>query len=320
MTQSRPLLPILQRATSYVTDGRGGGLSFRSQVLVTALVLALLYAINLFFDLVLDKGGLDVVLPLSIGTLTANDWYAFLATSSSAIVSYTIVVFIAYWLGVIASVFARSTAWQVKLFGASLAHLYNFFFVVPVVLTATMVMTVLLKKSSEGVIPGPLVVSGSMVFAALCIAGYPIFWSLFKGSVHPDNRHGLLVQALYDPTETSRLAVVRTRVALVRRLNDGQIRNFADSIERAWPLTIVSVVIIESIHPGIYGFLHISFPGLAEYVSGGVGREVIQAQHSLDVAKVWGFMWVLFLLDLVGMLIIDLALERRYLRHYRGTR
>jgi len=304
------------QATNYLSREARGRLSLRSQVLFTAIVLGVLYATDILADFMFDQVGVDLVLPTSMWYLSESDWWAFAATSLASAIAYILTIAVAFWLAMFAAIFATSERWQVRLIGISAAQMYNFFFVVPVVLTASMVLTILLRKNMDG-LPGPYVVLGSVVFAAFCIAGFPVFSTVFKGAVNPDKRHALLVGALYNPARGAGIGLSE-RISNLKRLNDGQIRNFSDSVERAWPLAIVSVVIIESISPGIYGYLYDDFPVLRDHVTGGVGRKAVEAQHSLDVRRVWGFMWALFLLDLAGMVVIDRILNRRYLRHYKG--
>lgn len=305
------------QAVEWLSRDKQGRVKDSGNVLLTGLLIIAILAVGRITEVAVHSFRLDLITPLSMLQLSLVDWSDVALTTISSVLSFLVATGAAYTLGLIASFLTKSQGSTAKMVGLSISELFRFLYIVPLVLTITLVVTLLLGQNIEGRIPGIGVVAGSLFFSALCIAGYPVFWTVYRGAVRPDRRHELVVDAIYlPPRRLWYLIPVPRHVVVSKRLNDGSIVNLTESIERAWHLTIVAVVIVESVVPGLYQYLSDTFGFFNNTDLKGVGRNVIVAQSILSSTRVFGLMWALFCVDAVGLATISLLLRRRYLRHY----
>lgn len=284
----------------------------RRRLVLAGALLLVIFLFHELISLIIKESHVDLLLPWSMFYLDRNDWIAVAVTSVASLISFLVTVSVAFGLGIGTALLVKSRKHAAKLAGLSVDMVYRFLFIVPVVLTTTLVITLLLRLTFSGM-PAPMLVLGSLLFSSLCIAGYPVYYTIYRGAVQPDRRHELLVDSLYINKRKVLYLPIPIQFAYNKRLNDGQVRNYCDSVERAWHLTIVAVIIVESISPGLYQHL---LAGTQDAQVSGVGRLVIEAQSINGTYRVVGFMWALFLFDLLGLTILQWFLKRRYKRHY----
>jgi hypothetical protein len=244
--------------------------------------------------------------------LAQVDWLSFGTTAIVSILTFMVAVGLSYALGISTAMMATSRHAAARLTSLFVDTIFRFLYIVPVVLTTSMVFAVLLGLFLQNTgFPAIGLVIGTIVFSAVCIGGYPIYFTVYTSVVSPDRRHALLVDALHHSSRRLGTAAFSRRVAETVRLTDGKATAFCEGVERAWHLTIVAVVIVESIVPGLYQYLEV--PDEVK----GVGRSVIEAQSLDGTYRVMGFMWALFLLDLAVLTIIKRIRKQKYLRHYQ---
>ena len=103
-------------------------------------------------------------------------------------------------------------------------------------------------------------------------------------------------------------------VSQVLMSDNHQVEAYAQAVGRALHLSIVSVVIVEMMIPSIYSSL---LPWADPDAAQGVGGYVIRLHGSAGSVEVVGFVWALFIFDLVASFVVGAALWRKYLQYYR---
>jgi hypothetical protein len=107
----------------------------------------------------------------------------------------------------------------------------------------------------------------------------------------------------------------RRRWLMARRFRDCEIHSYCEAIVLAFHLSIVSVMILESVTPQFYELL---WPQTgAVYASlGGIGRRILVAQQRYDVQLIAGYVWAVIVFDFFAVTVIEYALHRRWRQHY----
>jgi hypothetical protein len=101
------------------------------------------------------------------------------------------------------------------------------------------------------------------------------------------------------------------------RLVDFSIRDYSNAIRRAFHLSVVAVVTLESIKPQLYEHI---FPQTGVFAQryGGIGQVLLSAQNDTSFPLIIVMIVVLLFFDFVAVGIISWYLNLKYLRHYGG--
>lgn len=287
-------------------------LKARTRIFLGAMLLLLVILLHKITSALIEQSHIDALLPSSMVYLGSSDWLSFGVTAVVSIVTFILAVGFSYFFGLGTALLATSRHAPARLISLFIDTIFRFLYIVPVVLTTSMVFAILLGLYLDNIgFPAAGLVIGTIIFSTICIGGYPIYFTIYTSVVAPDRRHALLVDALYHSPRRVGTAAFSRRVAEAVRLTDGKATTFCEGIERAWHLTIVAVVIVESIVPGLYQYI-----GVSEGIKG-IGRSVIEAQSLDGTYRVMGFMWALFLFDLAVLSLVKRVLQKKYLRHYQ---
>ena len=317
MKPSKPSKGFQQRAIDSLSKRAKNRAGEDVSIVLISLLVLVVFFVDRINHYIWESSQLYKALPIALGQLTWSDALDIFVTSAASIITFVATTSIAYAFGILAAFFVRSHAHILAVLGLFMVQIYRFFYIVPLVLSVTLIMVMLFDLMASGTIGPFWFVFGILLASSLCIAGYPVFSTVYGSIVNPDRRHDLLVDAIYIPRRRLfGIISVPRQIIVSKRLNDGTIRSLSEGIERAWHLTIVAVVIVETIVPAIYQHITEAFGLPTNIEVKGVGRSVLEAQSALSIYKVFGLMWALFIVDLIGVKIINSVLNRWYLRHY----
>lgn len=196
--------------------------------------------------------------------------------------------------------------------------LYDGLYVVPVVLTLSLMFAVLMRFFMAGVFPRVVVAVGLIVFAGMVLGGYHVFQAIYNAAAEPKWTSRVLVRSLmYPDIRRGYLGRLQGAIEEVRRLVGCEIKMLCQALEHALHLSIVAVVILETITPQVYEFV---FPQTGASVGwlGGVGQEVISAQQTYSFDVIAGAIWLVILFDWLLLQLIQSGARATWLGYYRS--
>lgn len=285
------------------------------------------------------------LLPGSIFRLGPKYWIALLLTLATSLLAWLVAVCGGFLLGITASVAVvdrpeSSASWNN--IGRHLDHLADWVYVIPFVLTVSLTWTAVEVAG----LPEPLVLVALVTVAGMALGGYNVHKSIFGAvcDAKLDNRY--LVNSLFEEEtwwgtrawEAARKALhfrgqapaapgrvearlgrlhLVTKIRRVLRLRDCEIESFARSLKIAFHLSIVAVMIFESVLPSVYEMI---WPqsGVATPWLGGAGRLVLSASQEHQFQDIAGVIWVVLVFDTIVVTLVDFVVDRAWLRYYRG--
>lgn len=250
----------------------------------------------------------DVLLPLSLFTLTQDYVLAIALTCVAATTCFFLAWLTGYWIGMLASAVGRTPyLWPVS---SVVELLMDAVYVIPLVLTVSLVYGPLqIQTINEDAWRGWITVA-TLAVGTFVLAGYQIFDVVTKSTSRPDHRAEALVSSLYFPARQP-MKALRARFGHLGRLLDHQIEGYTQAISRSLHLSLVAVVIVEMIVQQLYS--HVGFSGDAAY---GVGGLVAKQLQSVDTTTVSAFVWALLAYDLLASWLVRKWIDRKYLRFY----
>jgi len=266
------------------------------------------------------KAWLWNLLPITIGGLDANWWRAFGFTICASLVAWGLGAGIGYALGVFAAAARVSIGPEIKMrrwFGISIDVFYRFLYIIPFVLTANITYNIAFAWQDK--FGAPRCVSGiaMILVAGAALGGYRVFIAVYSSVSEAKFESVVLSRSLFSQgrRDGSRVLGLRQSIGLVLRLRDCEILMFSRSLEDAFHLSIVAVMIVESILPAFYeNFLPQS--GFSPAYFGGVGRMVINAQQSLNPRQISGILWLVLIYDGIVTAIIRAGCAYFWHRYY----
>ena len=289
-------------------------------LIIFTLYVSLILTINFISNKFGAVWNLEILTPIAILSLPLEYFFGFFLTALTTISAFIFALFIGHFLGIVASLFYNSEIGPIEIIGVAISKIFDFFYIVPIVVTVGLFFGVLQSTyaSSPGDFPRFAVAALLFVFAALILGGYQIFESIYRSNVSSPVRHQILVDSLYINTPFGfrlPLGISELLVKIIRR-RDVSIQGYAAAVIRAFHLALVSTVIVEAVIPSIYEYT-LPNPGQFERWYGGVGQLVLNAQSDGGYDVIAGLIWLLFIFDVAVVMILELVLRWRYLAHYR---
>jgi hypothetical protein len=221
-------------------------------------------------------------------------------------------------LGLLAASLKLLRNQSAQVFGAAISKIFDFFYIIPIVVTIGLVFAVLLPIALQNSNTWIIAV-GTISIATFILGGYQIFEAIYRSGISPAEKNLTLVNSLYIGRNLVVPGLSSFRDALVKvlRLRDANIPAYTNAVVRAFHLSLVSVVIVESVRPAIYEYI---FPqsGVAVDRFGGVGQMILNAQGTAAIDTIVGLIWALFLFDALIVFLIERYIHSRYLKHYSG--
>lgn len=279
-----------------------------------------LFALSLVFGQMSDKPkALLVEIATGIGSLSREQWAALFVTFVASIMSWVLAVIGGILTGTIAgaSVLDSERRLPVLRFAMYLDVVFHFAYVTPLVLTVSLFYAISMKYATDGLISYwivPFVVIG---VAALALGGYQIHKSIFDAVVDAKQSNRYLIDGLY--TSSKNHGTFATFLCLVRRVHrfrDCEISRFCAAVVLAFDLAVVSVVIVETVIPGLYEYLFRQ-SGVAPAWLGGAGKQMLTASNTYEFRTIAGLLEAIFVFDLLVGNAIHNGLHKLWLHHYQ---
>ena len=280
-------------------------------------------AILLFVDLVSNLLGaawnIRFLTPIALLSLNAEHYWGLVFTAIATGFGFFIAVILGSALGILAASLKVMNGRGVQVVGASISKVFDFFYIVPIVVTLGLAFALLLPYAITNYQTWIIAV-GTITVATFILGGYQVFEAIYRSAVAPSEKNLILVDSIYSGRHRWRvpgLPSMRDAVTKVLRLKDTNVQAYTNAVVRAFHLSLVSVVIVESVRPAIYEYI---FPqtGIIQDRYGGVGQMILSAQGTAAIDTIVGLIWALFLFDAVVVLLIEKYLHSRYLKHYQG--
>ncbi|MBI5934743.1 MAG: hypothetical protein HY867_13640 [Chloroflexi bacterium] len=260
-------------------------------------------------------------LPTSIMALDANWWRAFAFTVSASLLAWFFALFFGYIIGLISAVARLSTGPELKihqLIGTSIHSLYRILYLIPFVLTATITYNLAYSGEQSGYLPRWGTGLIMIAVAGIALGGYRVFMALYGAVADAKLDSIALSRSLFCGATLflPRRLPFYQKLRLVLRLRDCEITLFSRSLDEAFHLSIVAIMILEAVLSVIYEKFFPSTRGAQDYV-GGVGHMIVIAQQSLNPRQIFGILWLILIFDGIVAALIRWITVRVWHRHYQ---
>jgi len=300
---------------------------FRQQSpIVDVLMWGVVLTLGVFFGQYLDmfKAWIWNLLPITIGSLTRAWWLAFGFTVGASLLAWVFAVLIGFGLGVVAAAARVSVGPEVRLrrwLGISVDVAYRFIYIIPFVLTANIAYNITFTWQDNYGLPQWFSGVAMVIVAGAALGGYKVFIAIY-GAVSEAKLDSILLSrslfAALHPGHPHALGF-RESVKLVLRLRDCEIAGFTRALEDSFHLSLVAVMIVESILPAFYENFVRGTGSYSDYF-GGVGRMIMTAQQSLTPRLISGILWLVLIFDGIVIAIIRGVSSHRWHKHYHQER
>jgi hypothetical protein len=289
--------------------------------------LAILMIVWWILDSVFDmpKAWLREFGPKSLYYLSGDVWLSFFYTFTSALYAFLCAVLLGFVVGLIVGCMILTHS-RAKLPFGGIGHVINlamdWMYVVPVVLTIGLSYTLLVGWKTQTTltssVAGWTVVCVMLAVCGMTLGGYNVYKAVF-GAVHDVSRMDrLFVDSLYFgimPREHGLVRPFIRQAVKVVKLCDLRAKTFNEAIEKAFHLSIVAVIILETILPLFYEQL-VPQSGVVHRSLSGIGWHVLKAQSSQDYRTLAGCIWAVLLFDMVMIFLLKLIMTALWLRYY----
>jgi len=298
----------------------------QSSPIFDVLVWSVVLGLGLFFGQYVDqvKAWFWNLFPITIGSLNSAWWRAFGFTVLASLSAWVFAVLIGYGLGVLAAAARVSGGPDLKLrrgLGISVDVVYRFLYIIPFVLTANIAYNITFTWQDSYDLPQWLTGVAMIIVAGAALGGYKVFIAIYSAVSEAKLDSIVLTRSLFAGTDRGHPDALsfRESVKLVLRLRDCEIAGFTRALEDAFHLSLVAVMIVESILPAFYeNFVQGS--GAYSNYFGGVGRMIITAQQSLTPRHISGILWLVLLFDGIVVAMIRAGCTHRWHKHYHQQR
>ena len=189
------------------------------------------------------------------------------------------------------------------------------FYIIPFVLTVGLFFALASQGVTEHRYPHWTVAIVLVVVAGMTLGGYQIYRSVYESVVKAKDDSDILVSSLYFKSEYGSVSKYLRAFARVGRLHDCEIQGFWAAIELAAHLSIVSVMIVETVVPSFYEFIFPAHDISAPWL-GGAGRLILLAQQRYAFEQIAGCIWMVLAFDFVLTTGIDLFAGHRWYKYY----
>jgi hypothetical protein len=279
------------------------------------------WAIVLFVSGTLDKileqpkRLIAQILPMSLFRLDRETWLALALTFSTALAAWIIGCVAGYGVGVFAAC-TQVPAAQGGRFpaaGKTVDKIVDWIYIIPFVLVTSLAYSLAFPLHVDYGVPRIVIFFILVTVCGLPLGGYHVYKSVFDAVRSASSSDQRLTESLYFQGK----GVLFRAWFVVNKLVDCRIASFCAAIRTSLHLSIVSVMIVESVTPRFYELL---FPstGVPEAWTVGAGRLILTAQNDYQYEKIAGCIWAVLLFDSLCVFLVELAMHRRWLRYYRG--
>jgi hypothetical protein len=249
-------------------------------------------------------------------SVSLEHFYAAIYTMTASTFAFVVATIGGYVTGLCAAVLARSKLTKLRIAGAGIFRLMEMLYVIPVVATMSLTIAFLTGKFSRDGLW--IIAVFAISIAAIALGGYQVFETIYRSTVLPKEADRLLVRSLYTPySPTGLFGPAARQFVSANRLVDFSIRDFSNAIRRAFHLSVVAVVTLESIKPQLYELIFPQ-PGIVFQRFGGIGQVLLSAQSDASFPLIIVMILALLFFDFIAVGLISWYLNWKYLRHYGG--
>lgn len=259
------------------------------------------------------------ILPNSLLRLTTDQLLALLVTFSASLLAWAIALLLGYSLGLTAAA-ARldKRAFPFATYVSNvITKTYEALYIIPFVLTTSLVFAISMSFLGNPPRLLFLVVFALVLAAGFSLGGYVIYKAAYQSTARATRDNLYLVNSLYSRFEKngSFLAPRLLPFLKARRLIGCEIHQMANAVSQALFLSIVAIMIVESVTPSFYEYLKGS-PGPVDQWLKGAGRLIMDAQGSYDFEAIAGFIWAVLFFVWVVDYMYSALIQRKFLRFY----
>lgn len=301
----------------------------------TVLIWGVTFAISWLIGIVLGpvESFFVRLSPVSTWQLPRHAYTAVVLTLVASLISWLVSIVVGYATGIVASAAALSQKratrplWTIPLMWCveHIRLVFEILFVVPLVLTLSLALTLLLGWNLERQIPRGLVLVGMILTSGVALAGHRVFMAVSDAVVNAAREDELLAESVYrpEPRRMIRPLFIKPLRRFFRDLQDShflagcRIEMLAQAVEQAFHLAVVGVVIAETVAPGLYEYYFVQGEATPRWI-GGIGKVISDGQNATNPELVAGAIWLIVGIDLVIVSIVRLITARLWLQHYRG--
>lgn len=294
--------------------------------LVQVILYCCLLTVAIFLGQYIDplKAQLWNILPITIGSLSHEWWRAFCFTAGATLVAWIAAVVIGYALAVFVAAAKLSASPEDSIrrgVSVSVDVMYRFIYIVPFVITANIAYNMTFTWQHFHEYPRWISGVAMVLVAGASLGGYKVFISIFGAVTDAKLDSVLLTKSLFcaPHSRNSNALSFRQSITIVLRLRDCEIAGFTRALEDAFHLSLVAVMIVESVLPAFYEHFVPSTASFSNYF-GGLGRMIVSAQQSLTPRHVSGVLWLVLIFDGIAIGLIRVLCSHRWHKHYHQQR
>lgn len=265
--------------------------------------------------------------PISIWMLPERAWFSILATIAASILAWFAALIVGGVLGVFSAAGQlasqrEGTVWKGwHGLATVIRKIFMSLYVIPLVLTLSVIATVLLKLELKGSINPAAVGVLLIISSGVALAGQRIFIALDEAVTTASSDDMVLASSLYLGSESPRFKRWESLKRLCREakfLIACRISLLTQAIEQAFHLSVVGVVILETTS-GLYLYEKIvpQEAGVLPW-GGGIGRVIIDGQNATNPELVAGAVWLILLIDSLLALGIRELIYKKWVYPYRS--
>lgn len=267
--------------------------------------------------------------PISIWQLPLKAWQAIAATLIASVVAWLAAILVGGALGLFtaAGELARREdghlwpAWSA--FAAAVRRAFSWLYVVPLVLTLSVIATVLLKLQLDRTLPDQAVGTLLIVASGIALSGQRIFVAIDDAVTGASSDDVMLASSLFlgEGTGSEALGARARRLwQEARFLVACRISLLAQALEQAFHLAVVGVVIVETVSGlRVYEMVFPQEAGVLPW-GGGIGRVIIDGQNATNPSLVAGAVWLILMMDSLIGWGVRAAVFRYWVEPYRSRR
>jgi hypothetical protein len=258
--------------------------------------------------------------PGSLFQLGRGDWLALMVSFATSLFIWGAGILIGYTSALLAGGALILRGGQSRFRGVAMFinQAYDTIYVVPLVLTVGCTYAAADAGRRQIAAPKPFEWLAIMVVAGAALGGFQIYRAIYSSVINAKSDSRYLIASLdfQDRHRFGGMNRYRQALANVLRLRDCEIAGYCDAVERALHLSIVTVMIVETVIPMVHEFLLPSAGQTANW-RGGAGYVVMMASQSGDMERIAGIVWAVLLFDHLVVTLFSAASRRLWLTHYQ---